>query len=173
VRQSTALDTLRARRTEPTPPADPPPKKGTDRMFTITFMDAAEHLAKEVRTLSALRLFHVLPRLLSHQEWRRLDQRAVAAELKTTQGVISTALAELLALGVVEKRGKANLIEWRLSPDYTWKGSTEEYWKATDEGRRKLFPPGGPTTLEGRIRDIMETTSGETLPNAFHRSWPP
>jgi hypothetical protein len=128
-------------------------------MFTVTFNDASEHLAKQVRTLSAMKVFHLLPRYLSFQEWRRLDQCQVATELKTTQGAISKGLAELLSLKVVEKRRNGPAIEWRLSPDYGWRGDADSYDAAGAEGRRIIFPPGCPTTIEGRIRDIMEATS--------------
>jgi len=116
-------------------------------MFTISFDQAGVHLAKQVRTLSAMKLFHVLPTHLSYHEFRDLDQCTVAAELGTTQASISRGMAELADLGVVEKRRHSRNIEWRLSPDYGWKGDVESYDKADD--RRKVFPraPAGGSSI--------------------------
>ena len=112
-------------------------------MFDVHFHDALKHLAKEIKTASAWKLFAILPVHLDYHEFRRLDQTKIASELGTTGASVSRGMAELLKLGVVEKQGKGPVIAWKLTPDYGWRGDVESYEAAAS--RRKLFPkrPGG------------------------------
>lgn len=131
-------------------------------MFTIMFDDAAEHLALRARTLSAVRVLMILPRYLSHQEWRRIDQRGVAELLQTTQASISRGLDELLDLGVIEKRRAGSNLEWRLSPDYTWRGSVDSYHTAAESRRKLKFgpPATGPKVAEEILWNFLLRANG-------------
>ena len=122
-------------------------------MFDIHFHEAADTLAAEAKTAVALRLFLILPTCLSYTEWRPLDQSAVARRLKVDRSTVTKGMHELQALGVVERRGNKRTTEWRLSPDYGWRGDVESYEAAAH--RRKLFTtPGSPPSLRLLSRKI-------------------
>ena len=131
-------------------------------MFNITFQDAADRLAKTARAPMTLRVFLLLPNHLSYTEWKALDQPALATELGTSRTSITRALLELQILGVVERRGVKTRTEWRLSPDFGWRGTVESYEAAAD--RRRIFgtktPPGrSPIVAE----DILWKIVGSSL----------
>lgn len=119
------------------------PSRSYGRMFHTVFDDALEAIAARVRNGSTLRLFLLLPRLLSFTDWRRLNQVAVAEKLGCNDSSISRAMAELLALGAVEKRGTGAHIEWRLSPDWGWRGDVDSY-HAAQRQRGRLAPAAPP-----------------------------
>jgi hypothetical protein len=78
----------------------------------------------------------------------------VARELGTDRSTVTRGMQELHALGVVERRGKKTSTEWRLSPDYGWKGDVDSYDRATAEGRRPKFPP--PEVLVAAERELWK-----------------
>ncbi len=123
-----------------------PPSKSFMRGFMVVFDTAVEALAMRVRSAPALRLFLLLSgdRRLDFESWRQLHQERLAAELGTDRAVISRALKELLAVGVLERRGSNPRIEWRLSLDVGWRGSAGSY----QDAKRKRGLRGGRTPAE-------------------------
>jgi hypothetical protein len=95
--------------------------------FHTTFTDQAAQIAREVSSGATLRLFIVLPQMLSYTAFKRLDQVKLGAELSMNHSTISRSLKELVALGVVERQGKGPMVEWRLSPNFGWRGNVESF----------------------------------------------
>jgi hypothetical protein len=103
------------------------PSRSYGRMFHTQFDDAAEALAEKLTGAVALRLWLILPQHLSYTVFRRLDQCTIAAQLKVEQPSISRALKQLHEIGAIERRGKGPVTEWKLSPDYGWRGDVDSY----------------------------------------------
>lgn len=84
------------------------PNQASDLLFVTFFMPAIAALAKRVRSSPALRLllFLVGEGTLDFERWRQLNQVQLAEDLGTGQGRVSEALKELLAVGVLERRGR-------------------------------------------------------------------
>lgn len=144
-------------------------------MFTVQFEEAAAFIAKNANQPVTLRLFLMLPRYLSYQDWRFLDQPAVAAELKTSRPSITRGMQELHALGVLERRGTKVRTEWRLSPDFGWRGTVEGYDAAAE--RRRIFdiaaPPHAPSIVAEGISGqtgAPSTTKAEHVPSPRQRN---
>lgn len=101
---------------------------------------ALRALARRIRTATALRLFMALPDILDWKEWRMLNQADLGEELGIAQSHISTALRELLAVGVIERQGKGPRQEWRLSLDIGWRGNVAAFQaEAIKQGRTDLI----------------------------------
>ena len=124
--------------------------------FHTTFTKPTAEIARRLKSGVAAKLLLILPDHLSYSDWRRLDQRKVAAEINVTDGAVSRALAELVEHGVIERRGKGPMVEWRLSLDYGWRGDVDSFH--TERRKRgKAAPENGVPVIDCRIRDIMET----------------
>ena len=144
---------------EATPPDRLDPSRHYPWNFVIMSTPAIRSLARRIRTATALRLFLVLPSILDWQEWRQLRQADLAEELEIAQPHISTALKELLELGILERRGSGPRQEWRLSLDTGWRGNVAEYWEeATKKGKKPGGGPGRPTA-SSRRRDSGVTAA--------------
>lgn len=103
------------------------PSRSYGRMFRTVFDDTAEELATRLKLGASLRLLLILPRYLSYTEWRRLAQQELAQRLGIEQPTVSRALAELNEIGYIERRGKGPSIEWKLTPEYGWRGDVASY----------------------------------------------
>lgn len=133
------------------------PSRSYGMQFHTSFTEPNRQLASRLRSAVAARLLLILPAHLDYVTFRRLDQRKIAAEIDVTNGAISKALAELTALGVVERRGKGPVVEWRLSLDYGWRGDVDSF-HAERRKRGKPAPGAGIVPADDcRIRNIMET----------------
>ena len=100
----------------------------------IVFTEAIARAAKEIKQGLTLRVLLKLPEHLNFTDFVHLNTAAVASELETNTGNISRAMAQLLALGVVEREGKGPRTAWRLSSDWGWNGSVDQ-WHALRAGR--------------------------------------
>lgn len=123
--------------------------------FHTVFTEATANLARRVKHASTLRLFIVLPEDPSYTDWRRIAQDQLAKELDTTQASISRALAELLTLEVIERKGRGPVTEWRLSSDYGWRGTVDqfhEHRRARQQPKPHSRPASPvPIAAEGRL----------------------
>jgi DNA-binding HxlR family transcriptional regulator len=96
-------------------------------MFRTVFDDAMRQLAVTITNGTTWRVLAVLPEHLSYEVFRRLDQRQLGAKLGMRDNSVSRALKELHEAGVVERRGAGPVTEWRLTPDYGWRGDVASY----------------------------------------------
>ncbi len=90
----------------------------------VVFEETAP-LPRAARRTTAPRLARCLPSRLGASDFQRLDQKASAGWLGTTQPVIPRALAELSRVGVVGRGGKGPSTKYRLSPRVAWHGTAE------------------------------------------------
>ena len=128
------------------------PARSYGMQFHTAFTEEQAKIAKTVKNGSTLRLFLVLPEHLDYVLFRRLDQRKLAADLDMTQPSISRALAELLAIGVVERQGSGPVVEWRLSPTFGWRGTVDQFHA---EKRRRAAQKPAPAGASMR-QDVAE-----------------
>lgn len=113
-----------------------PPAAHFGRRFVVVFEDMAP-MVDALRSTTALKLVHRLPWMLMTSGFRRVDQRQLAEELKTSQPVVSRALSDLVRVGIVEREGKGPGTRYRLSPRVAWRGTAGSYHAAEKhEGRR-------------------------------------
>ena len=135
------------------------PTRSYGVQFHTVFTTATADLARKVKHASTIRLFIILPEHLSYTDWRRLNQEAIGRELDLDNSSISRALAELLSLGVIERKGRGPVTEWRLSSDYGWRGTVDQF----HEHRRGKAPkrPTGPMSIDAEGRTGKQITSEE------------
>lgn len=98
--------------------------------FMIVFDEARQQIVTKAKSFATLKVWMILPDHLDWIVWRRLPQKELAAKLSISIGSINAAMAELLAIGAVEKRGAGPVIEWRLSLDWGWRGTPDQYHAA-------------------------------------------
>ena len=148
---------------------DDPPAPATKPLYPWPFCTmstpAIRELARRIRTATALRLFLTLPDILDWQEWRMLNQATLGEELGIAQSHISTALRELLAIGIIERRGKGPRQEWKLSLDIGFRGNTAQF-SAEALRQGKTFPKH---PKDGRL-NVAESILGE--PDSSKREQP-
>ena len=102
----------------------------------IVFTEAMARAAKQIRQGLTLRVLLKLPEHLNFTDFVHIRTAAVSqAELETSTGAISRALAQLLAKSAWWRReGKGPRTAWRLSSDWGWNGSVDQ-WHALRAGR--------------------------------------
>lgn len=93
----------------------------------MLIFDEMAELLMGLKNPTALHLAHMLPKMLSPAEYRRLDQRVLAEKYGVTQPCISKALSLLLGRGVIERQGKGPGVRYRLSPLVAWRGTVGQY----------------------------------------------
>lgn len=120
------------------------------RRFVVVFEDA-HAIARTIRSHTALRLFTALPFMLSPTDFRRLDQKVLAAEFKTSQPVISRALSELVSLGILEREGRGPGVRYRLSPRIAWRGTAGAYQQQQEREGRNYATEAGAYTLRAQL----------------------
>lgn len=103
------------------------PSRSYGMSFHTCFDEPVAKIAREATTAGALKVFLILPRHLSYTTYRRLDQRKLGAEIGLDDSTVSRSLKQLHQLGAVERRGAGPSIEWKLSPDYGWRGDVDSY----------------------------------------------
>jgi hypothetical protein len=128
------------------------PSRSYGMSFHTSFDEPTARIARTVTNGAALRVFMVLPAHLSYTVFKRLDQRKLGSELGLDGSAVSRALKQLHQLGAVEKRGAGAHIEWKLSPDYGWRGDVDSF-HAEQRRRGSKAPakpsPGLPNVAEG------------------------
>lgn len=127
--------------------------------FVILFTAAMAEASQRIKSMVTLRLLLVLPEYLSFTDFRQIRTIAIAERLETNKGNISRALAELLALGVVEREGKGPRTAWRLSSDWGWNGTADQ-WHAFRAGRlkNKTAPKGAMGVTQSPITKTAAKT---------------
>lgn len=131
------------------------PSRSYGMSFHTSFDEPVAKIAREATTAAALKVFLILPQHLSYTQFRRLDQRKLGAEIGLDDSSISRALKQLHELGAVEKRGKGAHIEWKLSPDYGWRGDVESF-HAEQRKRRARTPAPFPLPAQTKVaEDIL------------------
>lgn len=123
------------------------------------FEDARE-IAKAIRSTTALRLFNDLPWMLSPTDYRRLDQRVLAADFGTSQPVISRALSELVTLRLIERQGKGAGTRYRLSPLVAWRGTAGQYHAQEKAERRNYKAEAGEAAFVAQLQFRLKLTTG-------------
>jgi len=112
-------------------------------VFHTTFDEPVARIAQQVTNGAALRVFLILPQHLSYTTFKRLDQRQVGSEIGLDDSAVSRALATLHKLEVIERKGKGPVTEWKLSPDFGWRGDVSAY-HAEQRKRGAKAPGKGP-----------------------------
>ena len=118
------------------------PSKTYGGRFVILFTEAMKNAARRIRSVVTLKLLLILPDHLNFTDFRMVRTQALADELDTGSGNISTGMRELLDLGILEREGKGPRSTWRLSSDWGWNGSADQY-HAFRTGRLKGKKPPG------------------------------
>lgn len=116
------------------------PARSYGARFVILFTAAMAEAGKHIKSVITFRLLHVLPEHLTFTDFRMLRTVDIAKQLDTHHGNISRAMAELLTIGVVEREGKGPRTAWRLSSDWGWNGTADQ-WHAFRGGRMKNKTP--------------------------------
>ena len=136
---------------------DRQPGKTYGKGFMIVFLDAMEQAAERINSACTLKLLMRLPRHIDFTNFRPIRQVQLAQEIGVTDGAISRSMRELLELGLVERKGSGPRQTWRLSTDWGWNGTTDQY-HAFRGGRMKgKEPPAKGRSGDDccRIRKIM------------------
>lgn len=106
---------------------DRPPGRSFGRRFVVLFEDTLRRLASSLTNATTWRVLARLPDHLEWEAWRRLPQRMLAQELRMSVGAVSEAMNQLVELGVVERRGRGPVTEWRLTTELGWRGNVESF----------------------------------------------
>lgn len=118
------------------------PSRSYARMFRTTFIETDAQLARIVSNGATFKVLLILPKHLSYTVFKRLDQRKLGVEIDLTDSAVSRALSHLHELGVVERRGRGPVTEWKLSPDFGWRGDVDSYH--AEQRKRGSPSPGKP-----------------------------
>jgi hypothetical protein len=116
------------------------PARSYGAKFVIVFTAAMAEASQRIKSVVTLRLLLVLPEHLNFTDFRQVRNVSLAERLKTDAGSISRGFAELLAIGVVEREGKGPRTAWRLSSDWGWNGTADQ-WHTFRAGRMKNKTP--------------------------------
>jgi DNA-binding transcriptional ArsR family regulator len=95
--------------------------------FVVVFDEPYVRICRQIKSVTAHRIFAVLRLYLSFKEFRHLGQQELAAEMKLSQGAVSRALNELADVGAIERRGTGPMTTWRLSMEWGWKGTPKSF----------------------------------------------
>jgi hypothetical protein len=129
----------------------PPPVTFGRGAWFIMFEAEALEIARSLDSVAAWKVLVVLPRHLDWTTWKPLRQQDLADELGLTNGAISKALAELVALKVVLRKGKGTGIRWKLPAEWGFKGTPGQFHQAVANQAKEgaLTPPTPANVAEG------------------------
>ena len=116
------------------------PSRSYGRQFVIVFTEAMARAAEQIKQGMTLRVLHLLPEYLDFVTFKQLRTVELGARLGTSSGPVSRAMAELHGLGIVEREGTGPRTAWRLSSDWGWNGTADQY-HALRGGRLKGKKP--------------------------------
>ena len=137
--------------------------------FHTTFTEATADLALRITNGATLRLLLILPHHLSYEAFKRLNQTAVGSQLGIDNSTVSRGMNELHSLGVVERKGKGPVTEWRLSSDYGWCGNVDSFHQHRRQNRRGTpgTPPLGQPSIaaEGILWKAVAAQTSSTIPS--------
>jgi hypothetical protein len=119
------------------------PTETYDRPFMTVFTDILPAVTGGIDSAATLKLLLILPQHLNWVEFKRLDQRKGAAQIKSTQSGVSRGMNELHRLGIVEREGRGPVTMWRMTQEWGWRGNVDAY--NAEKDRRGGAKPG--TTL--------------------------
>ena len=105
------------------------PSRSYGKRFHIVFDEAWRDLVS-IRNASTLRVFMALPDHLSWTEFRPLPREQLAKLLEIDGASVSRALTDLHNRGMIERRGKGPVTQWKLSLNWGWKGNAAAYHAA-------------------------------------------
>jgi hypothetical protein len=106
------------------------PPEGAHVVFHDPHLDIVRRMP---RSLVTMRLFVLLPLVLSWTEFQPLNQVALAMRLKATPRSVNRALKALLILNAVDREGRGPATRWRLSLTWGWRGNAASYHAAKRE----------------------------------------
>ena len=95
--------------------------------FVIVFTEAMARAGERIKQGGTLRVLALLPEYLDFVNFRRLSTAQVGKRLDMHTGNVSRAMAQLLELGIVEREGSGPVTTWRLSSDWGWNGTVDQY----------------------------------------------
>jgi hypothetical protein len=100
----------------------------------VVFLDPQSDILRRMpRGLVTIKLFTLLPTVLSWTEFQPLNQKTLATDLETTPGSVNRALKALLILNAVDRKGRGPATRWRLSLTWGWSGNAASYHAAIRE----------------------------------------
>ena len=112
------------------------PSRSYGAQFVILFTDAMEAAARSITSAVTLRVLMLLPKHLSFTDFKHLPTTELAAGADTDQPNVSRAMRRLHQLGIVERLGTGPRTAWRMSSDWGWNGTADQ-WRAMRAGRLK------------------------------------
>jgi hypothetical protein len=90
----------------------------------VVFQEPQRDILRRMpRGLVTIKLFTLLPSVLSWTEFQPLNQKALATRLETTPRSVNRALKALLILNAVDRKGRGPTTRWRLSLTWGWSGN--------------------------------------------------
>jgi hypothetical protein len=143
------------------------PKRSYNRVFHTTFDDAEEKIFARINSAATFKVLRAVKTLLTHKTWRRIDQQALAAKLGIGIGSANRALAELVELKVIERRGKAQQVEWRLTLHLIWRSDVDDYHAVREERGLNMADALPPELVESRRIYTKEARPGERQSGAL------
>ena len=123
------------------------PGQSYGKRWCIMFDEARQQVAHQLTEAATLRVFLVLPDHLNWLEFRSLNQRDLAADLKISPASVSRAMKDLLNRSMVERSGRGPVMKWRLSLNWGWRGNAAAFHAAVRESERVRVAGVVPTDL--------------------------
>ena len=125
------------------------PSRSYGMSFHTAFDEPVARIAETITTAAALRVFLILPQFLSYTVFRHVNRETIAKRLSLDGSAVSRALIQLHKLGAIERRGKGPVTEWKLSPDFGWRGDVDSFHAEQRKrgSRAPGKPAGGPTVV--------------------------
>jgi hypothetical protein len=129
----------------------PPPVTFGQGAWFIMFDDAAVEIARQLDSAAAWKVLVVLPQHLDWTTWKPLLQGELAAKLAISQPAVNAALAELVRLKLVLRKGKGPAVRWKLPATWGFKGTPGQFHGAAANQVKEgaLTPPIPANVAEG------------------------
>ena len=94
----------------------------------VVFPDALRTLARDRSNgATAMRVLFWAWENLGYERHEMLRQEDVALDLNMSAAAVRKGLSRLLAEGILERAGKGQRQQWRLTPKASWRGGAERY----------------------------------------------
>lgn len=108
----------------------PPPVTFGRGAWFIMFDEAAVEIARQLDSAAAWKVLVVLPQHLDWATWKPLPQGELATQLGISQPAVNAALAELVRLQLVLRKGKGPGVRWKLPATWGFKGTPGQFHQA-------------------------------------------
>lgn len=142
----------------------PPPQTFGKGAWFIMFEAEALEIARSLNSASAWKVLVILPRHLDWSTWKPLRQQDLADELGLSNAAISIALAELVRLKLVLRKGKGTGIRWKLPAEWGFKGTPGQF-HAVRGAQAAEGAVNHPPSNESRRRYSPETGDHASSPS--------